>query len=94
VPAAAAWYVRAGRRAATSSSTGTSTLEFEERSRITLHEYLREWIECYQGTGRRGFREETRNEYRGLLDKYALRYFSARLKLTELTPSMIAGFVG
>ena len=41
----------------------------------TLHEYARQWVERYQGTGRRGFREETRHEYRGLLERYALTYF-------------------
>jgi hypothetical protein len=68
--------------------------EFEERSRVSLHEYLREWIDRYQGTGRRGFREETRSEYRGLIEKYALRYFPAKAKLSDITPSAIAGFVG
>lgn len=68
--------------------------EFEERSRITLHEYAHEWIERYQGTGRRGFREETRSEYRALLDKYALSHFSSRMRLTDITPRHIASFVG
>src|SRR5205085_11817216 len=60
---------------------------------VTLPEHLRDWIERYQGTGRRGFREETRVEYRGLLDRYCLRYFSPKIKLTDITPSAIAGFV-
>jgi integrase len=81
------------RRAKSARQTDIGRGEFEERSRVTLHAYLREWIERYQGTGRRGFREETRNEYRGLLERYALRYFPARVKLTELTPSAIAGYV-
>jgi integrase len=81
------------RRAKSARQTDIGRGEFEERSRITLHEYLQEWIDRYQGTGRRGFREETRSEYRGLLNKYALRYFPARLKLTELTPSTVAAFV-
>ena len=54
----------------------------------------REWIGRYQGTGRRGFREETRDEYRGLLDRYALRYFPDACKLTEVTPKKVAGFIG
>jgi hypothetical protein len=49
--------------------------EFAPVERVTLHDYARAWVERYQGTGRRGFREETRHEYRGLLDKYALTYF-------------------
>jgi integrase len=82
------------RRAKAARQTDIGRGEFEERSRLTLHEFLRGWIDRYQGTGRRGFREETRSEYRGGLDRYALRYFSPRLRLTELSPSMVADFVG
>lgn len=68
--------------------------EFTEQSRVTLHEYAREWIERYMGTGRRGFRDETRSEYRALLDKYALAYFPESARLTELDPRQIADFIG
>src|SRR5437764_986338 len=81
------------RRAKAARQTDIGRGEFEERSRVTLHDYLAEWIDRYHGTGRRGFREETRSEYRGLLDRYALRYFPPRLKLTEITPSTVAGYV-
>ena len=53
----------------------------------------REWVERYQGRGRRGFRENTRDEYRRILNQYALRYFSERTLLTEVAPSGVAGFV-
>ncbi len=82
------------RRAKAARATDIERGEFEQHSRITLHEYAREWIERYQGTGRRGFREETRDEYRALLDKYALSHFSSRTKLTDITPRHIATFVG
>jgi integrase len=82
------------RRAKAARATDIGRGEFEERSRITLHEYAREWVERYQGTGRRGFREETRSEYRALLDKYALGHFPSGTKLTEITPRHIASFVG
>jgi integrase len=81
------------RRAKSARQTDIGRGEFEERSRITLHQYVDEWVGRYQGTGRRGFREETRSEYRGLLDRYTLRYFPPRLKLTEIQPSTIATFV-
>jgi len=68
--------------------------EFSELSRATLHEYAREWIERYQGTGRRGFRQETRDDYRWNLERYALRYFAADLKLGEVSPRMVADFIG
>jgi integrase len=68
--------------------------EFDPRSRLTLHEYAREWVERYQGRGRRGFREGTRDDYRRQLDQYVLRYFPARTRLTDVSPSKVAGFVG
>lgn len=67
--------------------------EFAAIARVTVHDYAREWIERYGGTGRRGFREETRHEYRGLLEKYALEYFSPRVRLGEISPRMIAEFI-
>ncbi|MHB1467777.1 MAG: hypothetical protein ACYCU0_12955 [Solirubrobacteraceae bacterium] len=82
------------RRAKAARATDIRRGEFQEHSRTTLHDYASEWIERYQGTGRRGFREETRSEYRALLNKYALACFSSRTKLTDLTPRHIAAFVG
>lgn len=67
--------------------------EFSERSRVTLHDYARDWVERYQGRGRRGFREHTRIEYRAILDRYVLVYFSPRTRLTDITPSHVAAFV-
>ena len=67
--------------------------EFEERSRTTLHEYARAWIKRYQGRGRRGFRDQTREEYERMLESYALKFFPARMRLTEVTPSKVAEFV-
>jgi len=81
------------RRAKAARETDIGRGEFEERSRITLHEYARDWIEHYQGTGRRGFREETRTEYQTLLDRFALSYFSEQTRLTDITPRHIAGFI-
>jgi hypothetical protein len=49
-----------------------------------------EWVERYHGTGRRGFREETRSEYRVLLDKYALHYFAKGTRLSAVGPRQIA----
>jgi len=68
--------------------------EFSAMARVTLHEYAREWIERYQGTGRRGFREETRDGYRWNLERIALHYFPPGLRLTELSPRMVADFIG
>ncbi|MGI8714923.1 MAG: tyrosine-type recombinase/integrase, partial [Solirubrobacteraceae bacterium] len=68
--------------------------DYEGRSRLTLREYATEWVERYQGTGRRGFRDETRDEYRVLLTNYALKFFPAQKLLKELSPSDIADLIG
>jgi hypothetical protein len=41
--------------------------ELQERSTVTFVRYLGEWVERYRGQGRRGFRENTREEYRRLI---------------------------
>lgn len=68
--------------------------EFAPVERVILHEYAREWIERYQGTGRRGFRDESRDESRRLLERHALRYFPAQTKLTDIGPKQIAEYIG
>jgi integrase len=81
------------RRAKAARTTDIERGEFDERSRVTLHEYALEWVERYQGRGRRGFREGTREDYRRQLKQYVLRHFPERTRLTEVTPSRVARFV-
>ena len=81
------------RRAKAARLTDIGRGEFEERSRVTLREYAEPWIERYLGRGRGGFREGTRDEYRRQLDRYVFTYFGTA-KLTEVTPSRVADFVG
>lgn len=59
---------------------------------ITFLRYLDEWVERYRGQGR-GFRENTRDEYRRLIRTQVHRYFSTRLKLVEVTTYELARFV-
>ena len=68
--------------------------EYHEASNVAFRDYFLEWVERYQGRGRRGFRESTREDYRRLGEKYALRFFGDRLKLAQLTPRHIANFIG
>jgi integrase len=65
----------------------------ERDARPLLHAYAREWVERYQGTGGRGFREETRAEYRALLDAYALRFFPPETLLPDVWPKHISEFI-
>lgn len=67
--------------------------EFQERTKITFREFLAEWIDRYHGNGKRGFREGTRGEYRRILDTYAHEYFGERLRLVDVNPSHLTGFV-
>ena len=68
--------------------------EFQERSRVTFRDYASEWIDRYHGRGRRGFREQTREEYRRLLEQYAFEFFPERLRLADVSPRHVAQFVG
>lgn len=68
--------------------------EFQAQVKVTLHAYALEWIDRYQGNGRRGFREGTRDEYRRLLENYTLKFFQPSLRLTDLTPRHLAQYVG
>jgi integrase len=67
--------------------------EFEEGTRLTLHEYAKEWVETYTGRGRTGFRESTREDYRRDLERWVLPFFGARLRVGEVTPRHLARLV-
>jgi len=66
--------------------------EFDVGSQDLFRDYSLAWIERYTGTGRRGFRETTREDYRRLLQEFAVPFFKRR-KLSEITPSDIASFI-
>jgi hypothetical protein len=68
------------RRMKSARATDIERGEFEQRSRITLHEYARQWVKRYQGRGRRGFRENTRDEYRRVLNHYVFAHFPERTR--------------
>jgi integrase len=65
-----------------------------EREEPTLHWYALQHVERYQGTSRRGYREETRDEDRRLLGRYALRYFGPEVRIREIGAREIADFIG
>jgi integrase len=81
------------RRMRSARTTDIGRGEFEARSRVTLREYAEPWIERYLGRGRGGFREGTRDEYRRQLEQYVYPQLGGA-KLTEITPSRVATFVG
>jgi integrase len=66
--------------------------EFQAESRRSFREYATEWVERYQGRGRPGFRESTRDDYRRLLNAYAFEYFGNR-RLSEINAHKLARYV-
>jgi integrase len=83
----------AARRLKREGETARDRGVLEEHGTIRFVGFLDEWVERYQGQGRRGFRVHTRNEYRRLIQAYAHPYFPKRLKLVEITPYVLARFV-
>jgi integrase len=69
--------------------------EFQELSRDGFRDYAEEWIESYQGTGKRGFTENSRDDYRRSLELYAYPFFGARLNrtLAGITPRDVARWI-
>jgi integrase len=83
----------AARRIKRESDTDRDRGELREPTAIAFLPFLDEWVERYRGQGRRGFRENTRDEYRRLIENYAHPYFSTRLKLVDISTYQLARFV-
>ncbi len=83
----------AARRIKRESETDRDRGELQEPTTIAFLSFLDEWVERYRGQGRRGFRENTRDEYRRLIASYARPYFSSKLKLIDVTTFQLARFV-
>jgi integrase len=85
--------LEAARKLKATRETDSHRGEFHEQSRLAFHKYAIEWVERYQGRGRRGFRENTRAEYRRDLEHYALTFCGPRERMTDITPRRVAEFV-
>ena len=81
------------REAKRTRGSQVATGEFSPLTKVGLHEYARELNERYQGTGRRGFGDETRSRVHAHLEKYALRWFPPQTKLAEIDPRTVADFI-
>jgi integrase len=75
---------------ARSSSVDDGSYQPQQRQKFT--DYAREWIIRYQGNGRRGFTEDTRDEYKRDLERYAIPFFG-RHRLEQITSRHVAEFV-
>lgn len=67
--------------------------EYRALSGVTFADYLPEWLQSYAGRTSRGFREQTRQEYKRDLERHALPFFGP-LKLAEVEPRDVKRFIG
>ena len=76
-------------------TAAVATGEFHAASRIKFREYALEWVERYQGRGRRGFREVTRDDYRRDLRRFVVPYFDEKLRrrVEQVSPRDVANFL-
>jgi integrase len=83
----------AARRIKRESETDRDRGELQQPTTIKLLAFLDEWVERYRGQGRRGFRENTRDEYRRMIRAYAHPFFPSNLKLVDVSAFGLARFV-
>src|SRR5438067_7468898 len=62
------------RRLRTRRAASVDDGSYQPMHRQKFAEYAREWIVRYQGSGRRGFTEDTRTEYARDLERYAIPF--------------------
>lgn len=65
----------------------------EQRRGPLLHPYALAWLDSYAGSGHDAVRENTRREYRRLLETFALRYFDRNVYVTDLDVVRLQGLV-
>lgn len=65
----------------------------EQRRGPTMHAFALTWLERYAGSGRDSVRENTRREYRRLLETFALRYFDRGVRVRDLDRAAVQRFV-
>jgi integrase len=69
--------------------------QYVEESKRKFADYALEWIEKYQGNGRSGFRENTRDDYRRDIAWYAVPYLGDQLglRVTAIRPRHIREWI-
>lgn len=84
------------RRLKRSRETDRDRGKLGDDGRVPFREYAEEWIGRYQGNGRRGFSDDTRQDYRRDLKRYAYPFLDAKLGRTVATisPRDVASWIG
>ena len=71
-----------------SLTTDVNRGEYRTVSHVTFADFWPQWIDSYSGRTARGFRENTRREYRRDLERDAAPYFG-RMRLAEIEPQHV-----
>lgn len=68
---------------------------FAPEHKVPFEEFAMSWVERYQGKGRRGFREATRDDYRRDLRRYLTPFLDGQLHRTvdEISPRDVSALV-
>jgi len=66
--------------------------EWRQQSTVTFADHWQGWIDGYAGRTARGFRENTREDYRRALEQFAAPFFG-RMKLAAIEPADIKQFL-
>jgi hypothetical protein len=80
------------RKVKRSRESAADSGEFFEASRESFRNYAGDWVERYQGNGRRGFTDNTRDEYRRDLGRYAYPRIGDR-GLAAITPRDVSNLI-
>ncbi len=67
-------------------------LDQVKQARVPFREYALEWVDRYQGAGRRGFTDDTRAEYRRDLERYALPRLGDK-RLASIAPRDVSEWI-
>jgi Phage integrase, N-terminal SAM-like domain len=73
------------RRLRNKRSASVDEGSYQPQTRERFADYATAWVERYQGTGRRGFTESTRSDYRRDLKRYVIPRLG-NLRLEQITP--------
>jgi integrase len=66
--------------------------EWRAQSAVTFADHWQPWLDSYAGRTARGFRENTREDYRRDLEVFAVPFFG-RMKLAAIEPSTVKRFL-
>jgi integrase len=80
------------RRLRSERAASVANGSYQPQTRERFSDFAEAWVERYQGTGRRGFTESTRDDYRRDLKKYVNPRLG-HMRVEQINPRHIAEFI-